>query len=318
MAIAPKMVFSLTTAGAPMTPSDKGLSPIFLALACAGILGPGLAAAGSTEVLDSAAAQAPAASVPALMHARYWHVGDDPAGYWVSEKFDGVRAFWDGQNLRFRSGLFIAAPAWFIAALPKTAIDGELWLGRGRFDELSGIVRHQVPREADWRNVQYMVFDLPGASGTFSERVQRLNDLVAQAQQPWLRAVAQQRVGSASALHTLLRATRKVGGEGLVLHRGNALWSPGRSDALLKLKLQPDDEARVVAHLPGKGRLKGRLGALLLEMPDGKRFALGSGFTDAQREAPPALGSVVTYRYRDLSPKGLPRSASFLRVRAAE
>ena len=291
------------------------LTPLALALFYAGLLSP---IAASATTAEPPALRAPAASAPALMHARLWHMGDDPKAYWVSEKLDGVRAYWDGQSLRFRSGIAIAAPDWFVSALPKAALDGELWLGRGRFDELSGIVRRKDPVDADWRNVQYMVFDLPGAPGTFTERSQRLTEVVAQAQQPWLQTVAQQRVRNAAALHTLLRAILKAGGEGLVLHRDNALWSPGRSDALLKLKLHADDEARVVAHLPGKGRNQGRLGALLLEMPDGKRFALGTGFTDAQRNDPPALGSVVTYRYRDLSPKGLPRSASFVRVRGVE
>jgi DNA ligase-1 len=108
------------------------------------------------------------------------------------------------------------------------------------------------------------------------------------------------------------------GGEGLVLHRTNALWSPGRSDALLKLKPMPDEEARVVAHLPGKGRNQGRMGALLLETSNGQRFALGTGFADAQPAHPPPVGSLVTYRYRDRTPKGLPRFASFLRIRAPE
>ncbi len=306
-----------------MTLRISNASHIYLAL----LLGSGFAStsAGAVaadkaadEAADPAAVQALAASAPALMHARLWHEGDNPKAYWVSEKLDGVRAFWDGQTLRFRSGLPIAAPVWLTAALPKTALDGELWLGRGRFDELSGIVRRQVPVDADWRSVQYMLFDLPGAAGVFSERAQRLTALVAEVQQPWLHTVAQQHVPNAAALYILLRATIKGGGEGLVLHHANALWSPGRSDALLKLKLQPDEEARVVAHLPGKGRHAGRLGALLLEMPDGKRFALGTGFTDAQREAPPAMGSVVTYRYRGRTPKGLPRFASFLRVRDIE
>lgn len=298
-----------------MTHREPGLSPLYLALLLGSAFSPTLV---SAVAADPAAVQAPVASAPSLMHARLWQAGDDPKGYLVSEKLDGVRAFWDGHALRFRSGLPIAAPAWFTVALPKTALDGELWLGRGRFDELSGTVRRQVPIDADWRTVQYMVFDLPGAAGSYSERAQRLTGVVAEVQQPWLHAVAQQRVTDAVTLNTLLRTTAKGGGEGLVLHRANALWAPGRSDALRKLKLQPDEEARVVAHLPGKGRHAGRLGALLMELPDGQRFALGTGFTDAQRNAPPAIGSVVTYRYRDRTPKGLPKFASFLRVRTPE
>jgi DNA ligase-1 len=248
------------------------------------------------------------------MHARVWPAGGDPNPYLVSEKFDGVRAFWDGQSLRFRSGLPIAAPDWFIAGLPKTPLDGELWLGRGRFDELSGTVRKKLPVEVEWRQVRYMIFDLPGATGSFAERAQRINGLMVEARQPWLQAAAQTHMANTASLHVLLKETVKAGGEGLVLHRANALWSPGRSDALLKLKPMPDDEARVLAHLPGKGKHAGRMGALLLALPDGQQFALGTGFTDAQRADPPPVGAIVTYRYRDRTPKGLPRFASFLRV----
>jgi DNA ligase-1 len=252
------------------------------------------------------------------MLAGVWRAGQDPSGFLVSEKLDGVRAFWDGQSLRFRSGRAIAAPAWFTEALPKVALDGELWLGRGRFDELSGMVRRDVPKDADWHQVRYMIFDLPHAAESFSERAQRIQTVVAHANQPWLQAVSQQPVNDAHSLQTLLITTVQAGGEGLVLHRSNAMFSPGRSDALFKLKPQPDEDARVVGHLPGKGRHVGRMRALLMEMPDGQRFALGTGFTDAQRADPPPLGSLVTYRYRDRTPKGLPRFASFLRVRAPE
>lgn len=268
----------------------------------------------AASVTQAPALEANASAQPALMHAKLWPAGFDPKPYLVSEKLDGVRAFWDGQSLRFRSGLPIAAPDWFIAGLPKTPLDGELWLGRGRFDELSGTVRKKLPGEAEWRQLRYMIFDLPGASGSFAERAQRINALLVDARQPWLQAVAQTHMPNATSLQTLLKQTVKTGGEGLVLHRANALWSPGRSDALFKLKPMPDDEARVLAHLSGKGRHAGRLGALLLALPDGQQFALGTGFTDAQRAEPPPVGAIVTYRYRDRTPRGLPRFASFLRV----
>ncbi|MDD2926284.1 DNA ligase [Rhodoferax sp.] len=267
---------------------------------------------------DAATLQASVAMAPALMLARDWQTQQNPGEFLISEKLDGVRAFWDGSQLRFRSGLPLAAPPWFIAGLPKIPLDGELWLGRGRFDEVSGIVRRQTPVEADWRAVRYMIFDLPGAAGPFAERARQILAVVAQAGLPWLKAVAQQPGTDQAALRVLLANTVRQGGEGLVLHRASALWAPGRSSALLKLKPVPDEEARVLAHLPGKGRHAGQLGALLLELPDGQRFALGTGFTDAQRTTPPPVGSIVTYRYRDRTPKGLPRFASFLRVREAQ
>ena len=268
--------------------------------------------------VSATAVQAPAEAPPALMLAKPWQSHLDPVEYLVSEKLDGVRAFWDGRVLRFRSGRRIAAPAWFTAALPATPLDGELWLGRHSFDRLSAIVRRSTPVEAEWRELHYMIFDLPGQPGLFQERAARVVSLVSTSKVPWLQAVAQYRVPDSEALQTQLQQLAEDGGEGLVLHRADANWTPGRSNALRKLKLIPDEDARVVGYQPGKGRHAGRLGSLLLEMPNGQRFALGTGLSDALRRSPPPIGAVVTYRYRDRTPTGLPRFASFLRLREAE
>ena len=252
------------------------------------------------------------------MLGKNWQTGLNPADFLVSEKLDGVRALWDGQLLRFRSGRRIAAPVWFTASLPNTPLDGELWLGRGSFDRLSAIVRRNAPVDADWQAVRYMVFDLPGSGGPFAERVQRAVSLVGAGSPAWLQVIAQDRLADDNSLQQQLQTLVGQGAEGLMLHRADALWAPGRSDALRKLKTQPDDEARVVAHVPGKGRLEGKLGALQVAMPGGQRFALGTGLSDADRVAPPPIGSLVTYRYRGLTPNGLPRFASFVRQRADE
>ena len=247
-----------------------------------------------------------------------WPPGRSPQGFSVSEKFDGVRAVWDGRVLRFRSGRAIAAPTWFLSALPRVALDGELWMARGAFDRLSGVVRQTEPDDEAWRAVKYLVFDAPGHAAPFEQRMAFVQSTLAQAQQPWLMPVEQREVKDNRALQAWLQETVRQGGEGLMLHRADALWQPGRTDALFKLKPELDEEALVVGHQPGKGRLLGMTGALLVQMPSGQRFALGSGLSDAQRRNPPPVGVWVTYRYRDRTPSGLPRFASFLRVREAE
>ena len=252
------------------------------------------------------------------MLAKPWQATLHPADFLVSEKLDGVRALWDGNTLRFRSGRPIAAPAWFLAGLPQAKLDGELWLGRRSFDALSAVVRKELAVDGEWRSLVYWVFDLPGDAGRFAERALRLSELVEASQQPWLQAVSQTRVADAAALQLRLNEVVEAGGEGLVLHRADALWAPGRSDALRKLKAVPDEEGLVLAHIAGRGKYQGRMGALLLQTPEGQRFALGSGFSDALRATPPPVGALVSYRYRDRTATGLPRFASFLRVRQAE
>ena len=257
----------------------------------------------------------PRAEAPPLLLANVLGPQVDPTAYLVSEKFDGVRAHWDGKTLRFRSGQTIAAPLWFLSKLPAQALDGELWLGRGRFEELSGFVRKLQPEDVEWRQIQYLVFELPDAPGPFTARAQRIQEMVAATQWPQLVAVPQFRVKDRQELKSKLDEVVRAGGEGLMLHLAEAPYTTGRSDVLLKLKPRSDTEAVVVGHIPGKGKYQGMLGALRVEMPDGKQFVVGTGFTDAVRKNPPAVGTVVTYTYRGLTKNGLPRFASYLRVR---
>ena len=261
-----------------------------------------------------------ASSAPSLMLANVYRSGIVLADYWVSEKFDGVRGYWDGQQLWTRGGEPIAAPGWFTAGWPNVAMDGELWAGHGQFSRATSTVRMQIPNDSAWRSMRFMVFDLPAASGPFTERIPAMNGVVSRIDQPWVQVVTQFKVANQQALQALLEKTVKNGGEGLMLHRGASLYKGLRSDDLLKLKTHEDDEARVVGHIPGKGKHVGKLGSLLVEMPtsDGQpahRFKLGTGFTDAERRNPPAIGMRVTYRFRGLNDSGIPRFASFIRVR---
>lgn len=261
----------------------------------------------STQVL----AQEP----PQLLLAQAYQQGIDVKQYLISEKYDGVRAFWDGEQLITRQGNPINAPDWFTKNLPKIPLDGELWWARGRFDDLSGAVRKDKPIEVEWRNISYQIFELPNAKGTFEARAKRIVEIVKQANLPHLKAVVQFRISDEAALNSRLKQVVKNGGEGLMLHRADAIYTTGRSDVLLKLKPLFDAEAKVIAHTVGKGQYAGKLGALVVETPQGIRFKLGTGFSDAQRNHPPKIGSVVTYTYKDMTKNGKPKFASFLRVR---
>ena len=266
-----------------------------------------------------AGAQRAFADAPALLLAGRYRPGIDLRDWWVSEKYDGVRAHWDGRQLRTRGGERIAAPAWFTAGWPALPMDGELWAGRGRFEHAQSAAAREQPDDAQWRALRYMVFDLPAHPGSFDERLAALRAAVSALDHTWIQAVPQRKVAGDAELQALLREVVRGGGEGLMLHRGASLYRAGRGEDLLKLKTHDDAEARVIAHVPGKGKHAGRLGALMVETPEGRRFALGTGFTDAQRADPPPVGSWVTYRFRGLHEgSGLPRFASFLRVRSDE
>ena len=188
-------------------------------------------------------------------------------------------------------------------------------MGRGTFERLSGIVRRQATREDAWSGVRYMVFDLPGHAGTFGQRLARLKELFSATETSRIGLVEQFRVADEAELMALLDQIVASGGEGLMLRKGDSYYRRGRSDDLLKLKLHQDAEAVVVAHLPGRGKYAGMLGSLLVEMPDGRRFKLGTGFSDEMRGSPPPVGTTVTYKHYGKTSNGIPRFASFLRTR---
>ena len=254
-------------------------------------------------------------NAPNVLLAQEYKTGIDVTEYLISEKFDGVRAIWDGSAFHTRQGNVIHAPEWFTKNLPKTPLDGELWLGRGQFDALSGAVRKDVPIDAEWQRITYNVFELPNAAGTFEVRAKHIVEIVKKVNLPHLKAVVQFRVKDEAELNLRLKQMVKNGGEGLMLHKADAAYVTGRNAALIKLKPLFDAEATVIAYTEGKGKYTGKLGALVVETADGIRFKLGTGFSDAQRENPPKIGSLVTYTYKDKTKNGKPKFASFLRLR---
>ena len=258
---------------------------------------------------------------PDLLLANIYQPSINLQDYWISEKFDGVRAYWNGANFVSRQGNVFHAPEWFTGVLPKMALDGELWLGRGEFERLSGVVRRQSPDDSSWSGIKFMIFDLPGHTGLFDERLifderlKRLEEIISNINTPHIQLIKQYKVSSHEILMKKLDDIVNQGGEGLMLHLGSSLYKSGRSDDLLKLKKHFDAEAKVINHISGKGKYKGMLGSMLVETADKKRFNIGTGFSDAERKNPPVIGSIITYKYFGLTNKGIPRFASFMRVR---
>lgn len=255
------------------------------------------------------------AGPPAIPLANVYHPSVNLEDYWVSEKLDGVRAYWDGEKLWSRGGHVYAAPHWFTAQFPRHPLDGELWSGRGRFAELSGVVRKAQPVDEEWRQVRFHVFDLSVPEKVFEQRHRQLKQLVEASGSPYLALVVQRPVASHPELMAELEQVVAAGAEGLMLKRRNSRYQAGRSDDLLKVKTHDDAEATVVGHLQGKGKYEGLMGSLEVELANGRRFRIGTGFSDVERRNPPAVGTVITFRYRGFTATGLPRFASFLRVR---
>ena len=221
---------------------------------------------------------------------------------------------WDGTRFVSRQGNTYHAPAWFTADLPHDALDGELWLGRQQFQRTVSIVRRHDGSDL-WREIKFVVFDAPAVPEPFEQRLSYLQQLFTQRRRQYVSLLDQHPCRGQSYLDQQLEQVLALGGEGLMLRQPGSLYESGRSSTLLKVKRFLDDEAQVIDHLAGAGRHKGRMGALLVELPSGIQFSVGSGFKDARRNNPPAIGSMITFRYQELSDRGVPRFPTFVRLR---
>lgn len=271
-----------------------------------------------TLSLASATAQAENASVkdpsPSFSVASNFNANIDLKQYWVSEKLDGVRAYWDGKQLLTRNHNVINAPHWFTDNFPEQALDGELWKKRGAFQQTVSIIRKKIPVTEEWQTISYQVFDLPNSPATFNQRLQQLQ-LIIDNKNPFLQLINQQKIGSLEQLNFKLEQLVSHGAEGIILRRGSSLHHTRRNHDFIKYKLLSDAEATVLAYKPGQGKLTGMMGSLLVELNNGLQFYIGTGFTQKQRKSPPPIGSLITFQYSGFTDKGIPRHARFLRLR---
>jgi DNA ligase-1 len=268
--------------------------------------------------------------VPPLLLAHVWTTAADPTGWWMSEKLDGVRAYWDGKTFRTRLGGTYDAPEWFTEGLPDSPLDGELWAGRGNFLRAVSIVKKKdmAPEFSDrWTELSYVVFDLPGSyrfdqfglhGNRFEERQNLLSHIVGPPK--CMHSVKLEQTPCKGLLHLReeLAKVEAKGGEGLMLRQPGSLYEPKRSRTLLKVKTFLDAEATVISYEPGKGKHTGRMGAVNVRTPDGREFSVGTGFDDKERENPPPIGCTLQYSYQELSKYGIPRFPVFLRIREEE
>lgn len=259
----------------------------------------------------AAGGRAPAvvkAGAPPILLAHKWETDHDPTGWWMSEKLDGIRAYWDGSAFVSRLGNRFIAPVWFTKGLPSDILDGELWVGRKMFQKTTSIVRSGAGSD-EWKQVTYVVFDAPSAQGHFEDRIAHVKKVV---KSTHARALDHVPCKGIDHLREELQRVEALGGEGLMLRQPRSPYVAGRSTTLLKVKTFHDAEATVIGHAPGAGKHKGRLGALIVQLADGTKFNVGTGFSDEERESPPAIGTVITFRYQELSNDGVPRFPSYV------
>jgi DNA ligase-1 len=260
---------------------------------------------------------------PTIQQGVHYKSNVDITQYWVSEKLDGMRGYWDGKTLISRQGHIILAPKWFTKNWPVTKMDGELWINRNSFQALMSCIKTIKNVEWNdenktnncWHHIRFMMFDLPKHKGDFNHRIQVMTDINSKKLSPYLAMVPQFTMANNAQLHKKLAQITANNGEGLMLHLGNSFYTAGRTVNIMKLKISQDAEAKVIAHLAGKGKYENMLGSIKVITREGVTFKIGSGFTDKDRRSPPPLGSIITFKYNGKTQDGIPRFARYFRER---
>ena len=231
-------------------------------------------------------------------------------GWVMSEKLDGIRAYWDGKKLLTRSGNIIHAPSWFTKDYPPFEIDGELWSKREDFENIVSIVQDKTPSK-EWREIKHYIFEVPNTKGGLFERLAKVkkyeNDII--------KIIPQIYIKDKNHLKEFLINIENAKGEGVVVRDPTALYINKRTNKVLKIKTFLDKECIVTAHNEGHGRFKGILGSITCIMDNNISFKIGSGFSKEERENPPTIGTTITFQYKEFTKYGKPRFPVFLRVR---
>lgn len=253
-------------------------------------------------------------SMPVTL-AKNYNSDVDISDYWVSEKLDGIRAIWNGEKLLTRSGIEIKAPPWFTEPLPDYPLEGELWAGRGNFHIVQQTVLDQAPVDKAWQQIDFMLFDMPQAAGDYKKRYFNIVYYTRVTKSGHIKYIEHFPIETEQSLYNYLDQIDSNKGEGLMLRKITSRYQAGRSNDLVKLKKYQDAEALVIGYKGGKGKYRGQMGALLVQLDSGQQFYLGSGFSDLQRQQPPKLGTTITFRYNGYTQNGVPKFARFIRER---
>jgi DNA ligase 1 len=233
--------------------------------------------------------------------------------WYMSEKLDGIRAYWDGENMYTKNGNKIYAPNWFVKNFPKFELDGELWTKRDDFENIQNIVLDNIP-SSKWNEITYNIFEVPNEKGNFSKRLEKLSNYLKIHKNEYLKIIPQIKCKNKSHLNSYLQELLDKKAEGIIIKNPDLEYFIGRSENILKVKKFYDDEGIVI----GINYKDKKFKSLIIKQKNGVIFNLGGGFSNKQRLNPPKIGDTITFKYYGLTKNNKPKFASFLKIRKSE
>ena len=257
------------------------------------------------------------ADATTLQKAKTYKGYENIKGWYMSEKLDGIRGYWNGKYFLSKNGNKIYAPKWFTKNFPSYELDGEFWSKRADFENIQSIILDDTPSK-QWREISYHIFEAPNQDGDFTKRLENVKNYFAKSRLNHVQIIKQIRCKDKSHLEKFMQKVIKQGGEGVIIKDASLLYFAGRSSNILKVKESADLEGVVIGINKGKGTFKNLMGSLTLRLDNGVIFKLGGGFSIEERKTLYKIGSIVTFKYYGFTKNKKPKFASFLRVRKKE
>lgn len=237
------------------------------------------------------------------------------SGWYMSEKLDGIRGYWDGEKLYSKNKKEIIVPRSFTKNFPPFELDGELWSQRDDFEFIQSTVLDKIPSKS-WANITYNIFEVPHSKGDFRTRLEKAKQWFEKYPNENVNIIKQTLCKDEEELLKYLDKIVDLKGEGIIVKDPSLPYHTGRSPYILKVKKAYDMEGEVIGinYRNGVKILK----SLIVKLSNGVVFNLGGGFSDKQRKKPPKIGEIVTFKYYGFTKNGKPKFTSFLRVRDNE
>jgi DNA ligase-1 len=232
------------------------------------------------------------------------------SGWLVSEKLDGVRAYWDGKKLISRSGKIFYPPKFFLQGFPNFPIDGELWSKRDDFYNIVSIVRSSKNKQR-WKELKFNIFEVPNQKGGLLQRLSVLEQYLKIYNPPYIKIIGQKKLHSKKELKDILDNISSKKGEGLVVRKADELYKTGRLKTSLKVKKQFDMDCMVVKiDFYEKINKVKRIGCRL---KNNQIIKIGTGFSKDMLQ--PKIGDKITFKYYGFTKNHIPKFASYLRIK---
>ncbi|KAM3132948.1 hypothetical protein pb186bvf_014944 [Paramecium bursaria] len=240
-----------------------------------------------------------------------WDDQQDPTGYYMSEKIDGVRIMWTGCEMMTKTNHSVDFPTYFVEGWPTTYLDGMLWIGRNCFSQLTNSLRKRQADPAQWRNIKFIVFDAPMLNQPYHQRYKLVKKVLEKIKNTNLVFMPQVFCQGWDHLNIEMQYIQELQSRGIILRDPNSIYEPKKSQKFFKIRSYMEDQATVTG-VPDETKSPNNpnFGEIYAKNQDGVQFKID--MTGKKKIL--NIGDVIIYQFYGKNHSNRPRFPSFVKL----